>query len=51
VRGQATQLRDLVAGANVTLEVAAVAVPDGQHLLDLTSDLKQTPARSEVVQV
>ena len=50
VRDQATQLRDLIVGANVTLEVAALKVPDGQRLLDLTSALKETPTRDEVLQ-
>jgi len=50
VRQQATQLRDLVIGANVSLEVAALTVPDGEHLRKLASDLKQTLIRSEVVQ-
>ena len=50
MRDQATQLRDLIVGANVTLEVAALKVPDGQRLLDLTSALKETPTRDEVLQ-
>jgi hypothetical protein len=50
VRDQATQLRDLIVGANVTLEVAALNAPDGQRLLDLTSALKETPTRDEVLQ-
>ena len=50
VRDQATHLRELVAVANVTLEVTALKLPDGQGLLDLAGDLKQTLTRSEVVQ-
>jgi hypothetical protein len=50
VRDQASWLREQVPGANVTLEVAALKLPDGQGLLDLTGDLKQTLNRSEVVQ-
>jgi hypothetical protein len=50
VRDQATWLREQVPGANVTLEVAALKFSDGQGLLDLTSDLRQTLIRSEVAQ-
>ncbi len=50
VRDQATRLRDLVTGANVTLEVVALSFQEGQHLLDLASDLKETLARDEVKQ-
>jgi hypothetical protein len=50
VRDQATQLRDIIVGANVTLEIGALKFPDGRGLLDLTNDLKETPERHEVMQ-
>jgi hypothetical protein len=50
VRDQATQLRELIPGANLTLEVAALQLLDGQRLLDLTRELKETPMRYEVTQ-
>lgn len=50
VRDQATGLRDLIGGANVTLEIDALAFTEGQHLLDLSNDLRETPMRHEVVQ-
>ncbi len=50
VRDQATLLRELIQGANLTLEVVALHLPDGQRLLDLTRELKETPTRYEVTQ-
>lgn len=50
VRDQATRLRDLMGGANVTLEVRALKLGQGQHLLDLAGDLKETLEQGEVTQ-
>jgi len=50
VRDQATALRDLIGGANVTLEIDGLAFTEGQQLLDLSNDLRETPTRHEVVQ-
>lgn len=51
VRDQATLLRDLAPGANLTLEVATLKLPDGQRLLDLAGDLRETIQQSEVTQL
>ncbi len=47
---QATFLRELVAGANLNMEVAALRFPDGQRLLDLVHDRRVTLQREEVQQ-
>jgi hypothetical protein len=51
VREHATQLRDLIPGANLTLEVAMVHLTDGQRLLDLTNELRESLTRHEVTQI
>ncbi len=49
VREAAMRLRDLMNGAALTLEVVALAFTEGQQLLDLATDLKETPDRGDVV--
>jgi len=50
VRDLTTRLRELLGAANVTLEVRTLKLAQGQHLLDLAGDLKETLEQPEVMQ-
>ena len=50
VREQATRLREIIAGSNLSLEVDAIRLTLGQGLLDLVGDLKESLLPAEVEQ-
>ncbi|HUY86805.1 MAG TPA: chitobiase/beta-hexosaminidase C-terminal domain-containing protein, partial [Acidimicrobiales bacterium] len=50
VRDQATQLRDIIGGANLSIELETIKLTTGQELLDLIGELKESLIQAEVEQ-